>query len=68
MKIIDYANLVIKELRLNIQIKLDLAKPDGVPRKIIDSSIARKYGWKPKVKFKEGFRTTYLDYIKKIQK
>ena len=68
MKIIDYANFVIKELRLNIQIKLDLTKPDGVPRKIIDSSIARKYGWKPKVKFKEGFSATYLDYIKKIQK
>ena len=66
MKIIEYAKFIIKELQLDLKIKLDRSKPDGTPRKIIDSSLARKYGWKPKVSLKEGFKKTYIDYLKKI--
>ncbi len=66
MKIIGYAKFIIKELQLDLKIKLDRSKPDGTPRKIIDSSLARKYGWKPKVSLKEGFKKTYIDYLKKI--
>ena len=66
MKIIEYAKFIIRELKLNLKIKLDRSKPDGTPRKIIDSSLARKYGWKPNVSLKEGFKKTYADYIKKI--
>ena len=43
MKIIEYAKFIIKELQLDLKIKLDRSKPDGTPRKIIDSSLARKY-------------------------
>ena len=66
MKIIEYAKFIIKELQLDLKIKLDWSKPDGTPRKIIDSSLARKYGWKSKVSLKEGFKKTYIDYLKKI--
>ena len=65
MKIIEYAKFIIKELKLDLKIKLDRSKPDGMPRKIIDSSFARKYGWKPNVSLKEGFKKTYADYLKK---
>ena len=65
--IIDYAKFIINELDLNLKINKDLTKPDGTPRKIVDISIAKKYGWKAKVDFKEGFKKTYLDY-KKIMK
>ena len=63
-KISDYAKFIIRELKVNIDIKNDLSKPDGTPRKIIDSSIARKYGWKPKINFKDGFKNTYLNFLK----
>ena len=63
-KISSYAKFIIKELKCNIHIKNDLSKPDGTPRKIIDSSIARKYGWKPKINFKDGFKNTYLNFLK----
>ena len=65
MKIIDFAKFIIKELKTSLQIKFDLSKPDGTPRKIIDSSIARKYGWKPKINFQDGFKIVYADYLKK---
>ena len=67
MKIIDYAKFIIKQLNSKILIKLDLSKPDGTPRKIIDSSIARKHGWKPKTNFREGFKITYKDFLMKLK-
>ena len=57
--IIDYARFIIKKIGTNIKIKFDKSKPDGTPRKIIDSSIARKYGWRPKINFDEGFDLTF---------
>ena len=65
MRIIGYAKFIIRELKLDLKIKLDRSKPDGTPRKIIDSSLARKFGWKPNVSLKEGFKKTYADYLKK---
>ena len=67
MKIVDYAKYIIKQLKANLKIKLDLSKPDGVPRKIVDSSIARKYGWRPKINFRDGFKITYMDFLKKLK-
>jgi len=64
MKIIDYAKFIIKYLKSDIKIKLDFSKPDGTPRKILDCSVARKYGWEPKISFLNGFRDTYKDYLK----
>jgi len=65
MKIIKYAKFIIKKLKLDLKIQFDRSKPDGTPRKIIDSSLARKYGWKPNVSLNEGFKKTYADYLKK---
>jgi GDP-L-fucose synthase len=55
----DYAKFIIKKIRANVKIKFDKSKPDGTPRKIVDSSIARKYGWSPKINFDEGFDLTF---------
>lgn len=59
MSINDYARFIIKKIGTNIKIKFDKSKPDGTPRKIVDSSIARKYGWRHKINFDEGFDLTF---------
>jgi len=64
--IIGFAKFIINELNLDLKIEKDLSKPDGTPRKIVDTSIAQKYGWKSKVNFRTGFNKTYLDYKKKL--
>ncbi len=64
--------ITIKELALNIKsvvgfkgkIKFDLSKPDGNPRKLIDSQRLTSLGWYPKVSLKEGLKKTYDDYLK----
>jgi GDP-L-fucose synthase len=65
ISIFDYAKFIIKELKIKVNIEYDLSKPDGTPRKIVDSSIAKKYGWKPKTNLAEGLKKTYFDYLKK---
>jgi GDP-L-fucose synthase len=59
----QYAEFISKYLNYPIQIKFDNTKPDGTKRKLLDTSIAKRYGWSPKVSLKSGFFKTikYLD-------
>lgn len=40
-------------------IGFDPAKPDGVPRKLLDTSRLNALGWFPKISLRDGIRTTY---------
>ena len=62
----EYAKFIINKLNLKIKIEYDKTKPNGTPRKILDSSIAEKYGWKPNVSLDEGFLRTYESFKKNI--
>ena len=66
MKIIDYAKFIIKHLNADLLIKFDKSKPDGTPRKLVDNTIAKKYGWRAKTSFKKGLSYTYQDFLRKI--
>lgn len=60
----QYAEFISKYLNYRIQIKFDKTKPDGTKRKLLDISVAKRYGWSPKVSLKSGFFKTikYLDF------
>ena len=45
-------------------IKFDQTKPDGSPRKFIDSQRLNNLGWKPKVSLKHGLNNAYKDFLK----
>jgi GDP-L-fucose synthase len=64
----EYANFIIKSLNLNIKIKYDKSKPDGTPRKLLDISLAKKYGWFPKISLNEGFIRAYKSFVSSINK
>ena len=65
-------DITISNLALVIQsiighkgiIKWDKSKPDGTPRKVMDSSKIQLIGWKPSIGLKEGIRSTYKIYKK----
>jgi GDP-L-fucose synthase len=65
LRIEQYAKLIMKFLNIKINIWFDKTKPDGTPRKLLDTTIAKKYGWRPKISLKNGFFITYRDYLKK---
>ena len=63
-----YAKFIKNKLKLDSKIKFDRSKPDGVKRKVLNISKAKKYGWKPKISLDEGFKRTYSQFKKLISK
>lgn len=47
------------------QIVWDSSKPDGTPRKLMDSSRLLNLGWQPEVNLEEGIRRTYEFFLQK---
>ena len=66
-------DLSIKDLALMIQkivgykgeIKHDLTKPDGTPRKLMDVSFLHSHGWKHSISLEDGIKQVYEDFKKK---
>jgi GDP-L-fucose synthase len=46
----------------------DASKPDGTPRKLMDSSRLFALGWRPQVDLETGIRLTYEDFLRKQQR
>jgi GDP-L-fucose synthase len=44
----------------------DRAKPDGMPRKLMDSSRIAALGWKPATSLADGLRRTYSWYRQQL--
>tara|TARA_B100001778_G_scaffold333807_1_gene343245 strand:+ start:1122 stop:2060 length:939 start_codon:yes stop_codon:yes gene_type:complete len=47
-----------------ILIKYDKSKPNGTPRKVLDVSLAKKYGWEAKSNFNQSIINTYNFFTK----
>jgi GDP-L-fucose synthase len=45
------------------EIDFDSTKPDGAPRKCLDSSVINTLGWRAKVPLEEGLRQAYSDFL-----
>jgi GDP-L-fucose synthase len=60
----DYTKIIQKKLKTSLKIKYDKSKPDGTPRKILNTSLAKKYGWKSKIKFTRGLDLTLKSFLK----
>ena len=69
-KIKEYAKIFSKAItpNLSFKIKYDLSKPNGTPRKLLDVSLAKKYGWTKKMELTKAIKYTYEDFVKKIKK
>jgi GDP-L-fucose synthase len=63
MSILSYAKIILKKINYDCAIFLDKSKPNGTPRKIIDSRIAKKYGWRPKIDLNTGLDLTLRSYL-----
>lgn len=61
----DLALLVRKIVGYGGEIKHDLSKPDGTPRKLMDVSFLHSLGWKHKIELEEGIKMVYEDFKNK---
>lgn len=61
----DLALLVRKIVGYGGEIKHDLSKPDGTPRKLMDVSFLHSLGWKHKIELEDGIKMVYEDFKNK---
>ena len=63
----DLAYAVKNVIGYTGQMKFDSSKPNGTPKKLMDSQRMFELGWKPKVSLKEGIALAYHDFLKNHQ-
>ena len=66
ISILDLAELIKNVVGYEGKISNDLTKPDGNPRKLLDSSIINSYGWEPEISLEEGLVKTYDWFLKNL--
>lgn len=63
----ELAQMISEIVGFTGDIEWDTTKPDGTPRKILDSSRFLQLGWKPVTDIKKGIKTTYEWYVNNLQ-
>lgn len=61
--IAEVAHTIAQVVGYQGQIEFDTSKPDGTPRKLMDSSRLRNLGWQANVGLKEGLQQAYADFL-----
>lgn len=59
----DLAELIGEVVGYQGGISYDNSKPDGTPRKLLDTTKINQLGWKPKLSLKEGIQITYKWFL-----
>ena len=60
----ELAQMVKETVGFQGDIEFDTSKPNGTPKKLMDSSRLFSLGWKPSVSLKEGIALAYQDFLK----
>ena len=61
----ELAETVRQIVGFNGTVVWDASKPDGTPRKLMDSTRLFALGWKPQVNLEQGIRLAYEDFLKR---
>ena len=63
IKIKDLAYLIAKKIDYKGEIIWDSSKPDGTPRKLLDTSRLKNLGWESSISLESGIENTIKTYI-----
>lgn len=63
----DLAFVVKEVIGFEGEIRFDTSKPDGTPRKLMDSSLIHAMGWKHKISLKDGLKLAYQHFLSEIK-
>lgn len=63
ISILELTRLVCEVVGFSGEIRHDLTKPDGTPRKLLDTARLGALGWQPSTGLREGITTTYQWYL-----
>jgi GDP-L-fucose synthase len=63
----DIAETIARVVGFDGKLVFDASKPDGTPRKIMDSSRIRALGWKPEISLEDGLASAYRWYLENVE-
>ncbi|MEO8576301.1 MAG: GDP-L-fucose synthase [Gemmatimonadales bacterium] len=61
----ELADLIASVVGYDGPVEWDTSKPDGTPKKLMDSSRIREKGWAPRIALEDGIRSTYEWYVER---
>ena len=61
--IAEFAKLVADVVNYKGELIFDSSRPDGTPRKLLDSSRLINMGWRPRTSLRDGLAETYAEYL-----
>ena len=59
----ELAELVARVIGFQGALRFDASKPDGTPRKLLDSSRMAAFGWRPKTGMEAGIALAYREFL-----
>ena len=62
--IMELANAIKKTVGFKGEMQFDTTKPDGTPRKLLDTTRLANLGWKAKTSLESGMKVAYQDFLK----
>jgi len=62
----ELANLIKETVGYQGSLTFDSSKPDGTPRKLLNSEKINSLGWKATTSMREGLSVAYRDYLTKL--
>ena len=63
LTITELAQLVARTVGFEGRLAFDSSRPDGTPRKLLDSSRLKAMGWQPSIPLAEGIAATYRHFL-----
>ncbi len=63
LSIAELARTVARVIGFGGKLRFDTSKPDGTPRKFLDSGKINALGWRPRTRFDEGIAAAYKDFL-----
>jgi GDP-L-fucose synthase len=61
--IAEVAQTIMRVVGLAARLRFDCSKPDGTPRKLLDSGRLQKMGWTPAISLEEGVQKLYAWFL-----
>jgi GDP-L-fucose synthase len=66
LSIRELAALICEVVGFRGRLEFDATKPDGTPRKLMDSGRLERLGWRARIGLREGIGMAYAEYLKTL--
>jgi GDP-L-fucose synthase len=64
----ELAETVARAVDYRGEIRFDPSKPDGTPRKLLDTGRMTALGWRPKIRLETGIASTYRHWLERTER